>query len=239
MARARKHPEQLTLRKVVPEKRKKGAGRPKKGKFASERHKTRPELTGREPGLCTVRVRRGSASLRRGAIYQAIRRALRKAINRADFRVIHFSIQSNHLHLVAEADHKMALARGMQGLLISAARHINRAWRRSGTVFPDRYHERILKTPRQCRNAIRYVLNNFRRHREDFAGEPSRWKIDRFSSAISFTGWKELGLGQTWAVPPDYEPLPIAAPTTWLLTLGWTRHGLIGVFEVPGSKAEL
>jgi REP element-mobilizing transposase RayT len=177
--------------------------------------------------------------LRRGAIYQAIGRALRKAIARVDFRVIHFSIQSNHLHLVAEADHKMALARGMQGLLISAARQINGAWRRSGTVFPDRYHERILKSPRQCRNAIRYVLNNFRRHREDFAGEQSGWKIDRYSSAINFAGWKELGHGNTWVVPPDYEPLPTAAPTTWLLTIGWTRHGLIGVFEVPGSKDDL
>jgi REP element-mobilizing transposase RayT len=239
MARPHKRHQQLTLRKVVPQKRKKGAGRPKKGKYASERHESRPELSGREPVLITARIRRGSASLRRGPIYRAIRRALRKAIARADFRVIHFSIQSNHLHLVAEADHKMALARGMQGLLISAARHINRAWRRSGAVFPDRYHERILRTPRQCRNAIRYVLNNFRRHREDFAGEPSRWKIDRFSSAISFAGWKELGLGQTWAVPPDYEPLPTAAPTTWLLTIGWSRHGLIGVFEIPGSKHEL
>jgi REP element-mobilizing transposase RayT len=239
MGRPRKRHQQLTLRKVVPQKREKGAGRPKKGKYASECHKARPELSGREPVLITARIRRGSASLRRGPIYQAIRRALRKAIGRADFRVIHFSIQSNHVHLVVEADHKMALARGMQGLLISAARHINRAWRRSGTVFPDRYHERVLQTPRQCRNAIRYVLNNFRRHREDFAGEPGRWKIDRFSSAISFAGWKELGPGNTWAIPPDYEPLPTASPTTWLLTIGWARHGLIGAFEVPGSKDDL
>jgi REP element-mobilizing transposase RayT len=239
MARARKHHEQLTLRKVVPQKRKKGAGRPKKGKYASERHETRPEITRHEPILITARVERGCASLRRGKIYQAVRRALRRAIERADFRVVHFSIQSNHLHMLAEADHKTALSRGMQGLLISAARHINHAWKRSGTVFPDRYHERIIKSPRQCRNAIRYVLNNWRRHREDVAGEPSNWTLDKFSSAVSFAGWKELGEGKTWAIPPDYEPLPTAQPTTWLLTTGWKRHGAISAFDVPGSKNEL
>ena len=239
MARARKHHQQLTLRKVVPEKRKKGAGRPKKGKYASERHETRPELTGREPILITARIRRGSASLRRRAIYQAVRSALRKAIARADFRVVHFSIQSNHLHMLAEADHKRALSRGVQGLLISAARRINRAWKRSGKVFPDRYHERIIKSPRQCRNAIRYVLNNWRRHREDLVGEPSNWMVDKFSSAVSFTGWKELGGGKAWAIPPEYEPLPMAQPTVWLLTIGWARHGAISAFDVPGSKNDL
>ena len=106
MARTRKHHEQLTLRKVVPQKRKKGAGRPKKGKYASQRHKVRPEITRHQPLLITARIQRGSASLRRGKIYQAIRRALRRAIGRADFRVVHFSIQANHLHMVAEADHK-------------------------------------------------------------------------------------------------------------------------------------
>jgi REP element-mobilizing transposase RayT len=236
---SRSRNEQLTLRKVVPQKRKRGAGRPKKGKYASERHKVRPTLTGREPVLITTRLRRGNASLRRGKIYEAIRRALRKAIARSDFRIVHLSIQSNHVHLVVEADDKMALARGMQGLLISAARHINRAWNRSGTVFPDRYHQRVLKTPRQCRNAIRYVLNNWRRHREDLVDEPANWRLDRFSSAIRFTGWKELGSGQAWTAPPDYEPLPTAAPTTWLLVIGWMRHGLIGAHEVPGSKQDI
>jgi REP element-mobilizing transposase RayT len=239
MVRTRSRHEQLTLRKVVPQKRNKGAGRPKQGKYASERHKTRPALTGRDPVLVTARIRRGSASLRRRKIYEAIRRALRKTIARSDFRAVHLSIQSNHLHLLVEADAKMALARGMQGLLISAARHINRAWKRSGTVFPDRYHERVLRTPHQCWNAIRYVINNWRRHREDLVGEPSNWKLDRFSSAIRFTGWKELGSGNVWMVPPGYEPLPTAAPTTWLLVIGWTRHGLIGVHEVPGSKHDI
>jgi REP element-mobilizing transposase RayT len=239
MVRVRSRHEQLTLRKVVPQKRKRGAGRPKKGKYASQRHKLRPALNGRDPVLITARIRRGNASLRRGKIYEAIRRALRKAIARSDFRVVHVSIQSNHLHLVVEADDKMALARGMQGLLISAARHINRAWNRSGTVFPDRYHERVLKTPQQCRNAIRYVLNNWRRHREDLVGEPSNWKLDRYSSAIRFTGWKELGSGKAWTAPPDYESLPTATPSTWLLVIGWTRHGLIGLHEVPGSKQDI
>src|SRR5438270_5448563 len=101
--------------------------------------------------------------MRRGHIYKAVKRALARAIQRGDFRIVHFSLQSNHLHLMAEAENKNALARGMQGFLISAARHINRAWKRKGQVFPDRYHERVIKKPFECRNAIRYVLNNWRR----------------------------------------------------------------------------
>src|SRR5947209_9630607 len=206
MARARKRHQQLTLRHVVPQKRKKGAGRPKQGKYASQEHKKRPKLSGREPVLVTARIRKGASSLRRGAVYHAIRRALRKVIARSDFRVVHFSIQANHLHLLAEADNQRALSSGMQGLLISAARNINRAWKRSGNVFPDRYHERVIRTPQQCRNAIRYVLNNWRRHREDFAGAPSNWTIDPFSTAISFRGWRELEHRPGgWPIPEGYE----------------------------------
>ena len=126
-------------------------------------------------------------------------------------------------------------------LLISAARRINRAFARQhgrprrGTVFPDRYHERVLSSPRQCRNAICYVLNNFRRHGEDRFGPARAWKLDPLSSAIRFSGWRELaGADYLFERPPDYAPLPTSLPQTWLLDVGWQRHGLIGTREVPG-----
>jgi REP element-mobilizing transposase RayT len=225
----------------------KGAGRPQiKGRLASEPHKQRPRLSGREPVLITARVSKKTSTLRRRRIYTAVRRALTTVLARQSFRIVHFSIQRTHLHLIAEADSQPALSIGMQGFLISAARRINAAIakatraRTRGTVFPDRYHERVLTKPKQCRNAIRYVLNNWRRHKEDREGLPSTWTVDPFSSAVNFGGWKELaGSDQLFGTPPGYERLPTSSPATWLLTTGWTRHGPIGAREVPGSSDRL
>ena len=248
MARARKrHLQQsLTFRKRDKNGQwrggaRPGAGRPKLKRRASEHHKARPRLTGREPVLVTVRTVGELGTLRRWRVYHAFRRALATSLAHLDFRVVHLSIQRTHVHLIAEAADHEALARGMQGLLISAARRINRAFARQhgrprrGTVFPDRYHERVLSSPRQCRNAICYVLNNFRRHGEDRSGPARQWKLDPLSSAIRFAGWRELAHGEhRFEAPPEYEVLPTSLPETWLLDVGWRRHGLIGTREVPG-----
>jgi hypothetical protein len=157
--------------------------------------------------------------------------------------VVHFTIQRTHLHLIAEAENQRALSSGMQGLLISAARRINRVLTKddgkphNGAVFPDRYHQRVLTNPRQCRNAIRYVLSNFRRHSEDWKPEAYTWLLDKWSSAVNFGGWKGLAdREQLYPIPLDYERLPTSAPRTWLLSLGWMKHGLIDEHDVPGPK---
>jgi len=218
--------------------KRRGAGRPKQGKRASERHEKRPRLTGREPILVTVRVAPAVGQLRRWRVYHAIRRALATSLSRTDFRVVHISIQRTHLHLVTEAASHVALAKGMQGLLVSAARKINAASHRRGTVFPDRYHERVITSPRQCRHAIAYVLSNFRRHREDQIGGARSWTVDPMSSAVNFGGWRELASSQhRFDVPPWYERLPTSSPETWLLRVGWERHGKIATHAVPGPVA--
>ena len=217
--------------------RRKGAGRPKRGYYASEPHKVRPRLTGREPVLITARVSKDTASLRRLSVYKAVRGALCVVLAREGFRVVHVSIQRTHLHLIVEADDQMKLSRGMQALLISAARRINACMRSRGTVFPDGYHERIIRSPKQCRNAIAYVLNNFRRHGED---RGRTWLVDPWSSAVNFDGWRELaGASALFGVPDWYERLPTSRPRTWLLSAGWTKHPPIGVREVPGPPREL
>jgi putative transposase len=53
-------------------------------------------------------------------------------------RVVHFTVQSNHLHVIAEARDAMALARGVQALSIRIARAVNRVLGRRGPVFADR-----------------------------------------------------------------------------------------------------
>ena len=106
-------------------------------------------------------------------------------------------------------------------------------------MFPDRYHERVLTSPRQCRHALAYVLNNWRRHGEDQRGAARTWVVDPLSSAVNFAGWRELaGSLRLFDVPPWYERLPTSNAQTWLLVTGWTKHALIGAREVPGSVTD-
>ena len=173
----------------------------------------------------------------RDAVFAAIRVATTTVGGHDEFRIIHVSIQRTHLHLLVEANSGRALTTGMCSFLISAARQINRAIRGSGRVF-DRYHARSLTTPREVRNCLAYVLNNWRHHGEHRHPDASRWTVDKYSTAIAFDGWKELGRGALFAVPVDYAPLVTGRPRAWLLTTGWLRHGLLGVRETPGAAGD-
>src|ERR1041384_1451809 len=187
-------PEQLVLWKPRGGKRR-GAGRPPKGKRAGAPHKERPGLNARYPVHVVLRVVAAVGSLRRRCVYQAIREATITTARREDFRIIHLSIQRTHVHLLVEADGKEALARGMQGFQISAAKQLNAAIshgrpgpRRRGTVFPDRYHAEIITSPRQARHCLSYVLSNFRKHKEDCKAPMSSWRSTGFR-----VRWRSLG----------------------------------------------
>jgi REP element-mobilizing transposase RayT len=108
-------------------KRRRGVrlGRPPKGPRSSERHKIRPELKATQPVLVTLRIAEELGRMRTRDVYRAIRWATIAVAERADCRIVHLSIQGNHLHLLVEAQDRTALARGMQAFQISAARHIN------------------------------------------------------------------------------------------------------------------
>jgi REP element-mobilizing transposase RayT len=241
MARPRKRHVQIELDLKTWGGKRKGAGRPRKGLRSSEKHQKRPRLPPGQPVHVVLRVERDLGNLRRRDMYRAIREATITALKREDFRIVHASIQGNHVHLLVEAESRTALAKGMQGFEISAARHINRAAgvrrreKRRGRVFSDRYHARILNSPRSVRNALAYVLNNWRHHLEDREGVAQHWKVDPFSTGLQFTGWKENedSLGG-FRIPPAYDGLLVWRPKTWLLREGWRRHGPISVYEVPG-----
>ena len=242
----KREPEQLALFKPRGGKRR-GAGRPPKGKRAGSPHKTRPFLPERYPVHVTLRVVPAVGALRRRRTYHAIREATLTAARREGFRIVHLSIQRTHIHLIVEAKNKTTLAVGMQGFQISAAKHLNAAIskgkpgpRRRGTVFPDRYHAVIIKTPRQARNALKYVISNWRRHEEDRPSPMSEWRIDWFSSAVMFPGWSEYGDEPfLWRGPPTYHPLWVWRPQTWLLAEGWKIHGAtISCGEVPSRPVD-
>jgi REP element-mobilizing transposase RayT len=173
----------------------------------------------------TLRARAGLPSLRAPQVFAVIEGAV-AAAHKSAFRVLHFSVQGDHLHFMVEAHDKVALARGMQGLAIRAARAVNRALGRSGPVWGDRYHARDLTTPREVRNGIVYVLMNVRKHRPSWRG------LDRCSSAPWFDGFRG-GLPAPAAARADTRHPPVTRPRTWLASVGWKRHGLIDPRESP------
>jgi REP element-mobilizing transposase RayT len=221
-----------------------GAGRKPRGARASERHRVRPVHDARRPVHVVLRVVRDVGSLRRRHAYRAFREATLVAARREDFRIVHLSLQRTHVHLLVEAHDKTALARGLQGFQISAAKQLNHflgvmrgGARRRGTVFPDRYHAEPIGSPRQARHAVNYVLNNWRKHGEDAVGEARRWRVDPFSSSLAFPDWVErVDAHFLWRGPPTYDPLMVRRATTWLLREGWKRAGTISYRAVPAAS---
>ena len=198
-----------------------GAGRKAAGR-SSVAHRRRPKIVGRHPILVTARLRPGLPTLRCGTNFAVIENAFTLGAERFGFRLVHYSVQSNHVHLIVEARDARALARGLQGLLVRSARGLNRRWSRRGAVFEAGYHARALKSPREVRNGLVYVLQNAHKH------EPRLSGIDRFSSARWFDGWRKRVL--------DPGPSPLPPASTWLLATGWRRHGTISTTERPARK---
>jgi REP element-mobilizing transposase RayT len=241
---ARKHHVQVAIEFPAGHGGKReGAGRKRGPGRRREPHVKRPTLLGRFPVHVVIRVADDVGELRTRDAYHAIRRALYASLERDNFRVVHLSIQRRHVHLVVEASDEKALANGMRALQISAARQLNQAVtietgiERKGRVFVDRYHARILKTPHEVRNAIGYVLNNWRHHGEHRRA-PAR-RVDPYSSGVNFGGWKELDDSPfLYAVPDGFSRLSTSLPHTWLLRVGWMKTPPVSVFDVPGPEAE-
>jgi hypothetical protein len=105
---------------------------------------------------------------------------------------------------------------------------------RTGRVLADRYHLRLLPTPREVRNALRYVLLNARRHAAKAVHTIARTtvRLDPASSARWFNGWSHGSWAADAAPVPDVRP--VARAKTWLLAVGWRRHGLLDPADVPG-----
>ena len=199
-----------------------GAGRKPKGGRAGVPHRRREALASRYPVLVTMKLCAGLPSLRHEGTHAEVKRALAAATGE-HFRVIEYSVLSNHLHFLAESKDGRALSRGMLGLGVRIARGLNRLWKRVGQVFPDRYHARILKTPRAVRIALIYVLQNAKKHGAWQAVLP-----DPFSSGTAFDGWRA---DRPKLAQPSLRFL--ARARTWLLNFGWRRHGLIDPREAP------
>jgi len=156
-----------------------------------------------------MRRAKGLPSLRSELVQRELREAIR-ATRREDFRIVEFSVQADHIHLIVEAESGTALSAGMKSFSVRAARRLNtRVLRRRGSLWGDRYHRRDLGSPRAVRAALVYVINNHLKHGEHEAG-----LVDECSSAPWFSGWMQR-------VEPPPEPRPTELASTWLLDRGW------------------
>jgi hypothetical protein len=157
------------------------------------------------------------------------------------FRVLHFSVQWDHVHLIVEASDERALSSGMRSIAIRVARCVNELVMRRGRLWSDRWHGRALTSPRAVRNALIYVLANFRKH----AYERLAPGVDAFSSAAAFDGWHGVATGAALprAGPPFHTAMArrvvVSESKTWLGATGWRRAGLIGVVEAPRERVRV
>lgn len=245
--RKRRRSQQLTLG-LVRVRGDRGQGRKKK-KHDYVPHTRRPFVDARHPVHVSTRVVGGLPSLRGRTLWAAVRRGFvfgrlfglvfgGTKHETEIFRIVHFSVGGRHIHLLCEARDRRALSRGIQGFKIRVAKAINRALGgRRGAVFTDRYHERIITNPTQCRHTLAYVLLNSRHHAFKNAASFPENRVDPCSSATCFDGWT-VARPRPWANAPPTDTdgeATVAAPTTWLLRGGWKR----GSGTVVGRRALL
>ena len=191
-------------------------------------HRMRPMHCHRHPVHATLKRARLLPSMREECLFLALRRALARTA-RSWFRVLQFSVQADHVHMIVEARDKPSLSRGMTGLSVRLARALNRALDRRGTVWGERFHSRALRTPREVRNGLIYVLMNRRKHTATDSSPPMKG-FDVCSSAWWFDGWVHP--------PSSGPPFPMDVPPvltaeTWLAATGWRFYGLIRPDESP------
>ena len=217
------------------------------GERAKTPHRALPAHDARHPVHATLRS--SFRPLRSQHVFPTLRIALARANRREPrrFRIVHYSVQWDHLHLVVEASDKRALSFGLRSVAIRIARYVNALLNRKGALWADRWFGRALTSPRQVRNAFAYVLANFRKH----ARRAPQSGIDTFSSGASFDGfrgWLPEHGAPPWAgrAPPPFDSAvseadridsTVSPAVTWLARTGWRRHRLIALDEAPARDA--
>ena len=182
------------------------------------KHRKRDEIHAGLAAHVTLKVGRHVPSLRRRRVLAELEGCFRAAKNRFGFRLLQYSVMSNHLHLIVEADDRRALSRGMQGLGIRLAKAIQRLFGLRGQVFRDRYFARVLRTVQAAFKALRYVLQNARKHGVRLPpGEYDPYSSARFCQQCDGKPWTHPRLPVHWPnlgmyhsmghpVGPDHVP---------------------------------
>ena len=154
----------------------------------------------------TARLRPEVWNLRTHRCFRALRRSFERGCRRFGFRLVHFSVQGNHVHMVVEAPDPQSLARAMKGLEVRMARALNKVMNRRGPVFADRCHSHLLRSPRETAHAVRYVLENWSVH-----ARREGWSISAGVDPYCSTAFHGC------------EPPLVAEPLWWMLRVGVAR----------------
>lgn len=221
---------QLSLSLLLPKKRRRTGPKPRVERTGFAVHRARPAHDFRHPVHVTIRRVRLAPDFRteciRAVVLHELSRARAKGV-----RVVQYSIQSDHVHLIVEGADAADLSAQMRTLFSRVAMMVNQAAGRRGSLFRDRHHRHALKTPREVRNALVYVLFNARKHQRDHAAEAQALHDapDPCSSAPWFRHWAadarpppELVRAVLAGLPAE---APVTASSTWLGEAGWARAG--------------
>lgn len=165
--------------------RRPNAGRKPLGKRSGVPHRSRERFERLTPLHVTMRMAKHVWNLRSWRSFRKIELALKRAKERFETRIIHFSIQGNHVHFIIECADTTSLHRAMKGLAVRIARKMNDLMGRKGRVIGDRYHSRVLQSERAAKIAIRYVRDNHVKHKTTI---PGSWKLD----SDPFSSWSKL-----------------------------------------------
>jgi hypothetical protein len=222
-------PKQLALPIVMHGGRRKGAGRKRTKERTTVEHVERPTFKPENPVQGTMRLCDGLPSLRERPAWAVVVRVMRALRGRAGFRVVHYSVLWNHIHAIVEADCHAAFVSGMRALTIRLARALNAQFGRTGKSFDHRYDAIALTRPLHVRNALQYVLLNARKHAGERGERYAEDWIDPRSTGVLFDGWAKP---PTLACVKDFGNAPAQ---TWLLCVGWRKHGLIRLDAIPGN----
>lgn len=229
--------------------RREGAGRKPKGEKAGPSHLKREPLDPRYPALITWQIKPGLCDLRTRRCFAQILESFIRIQEQFPFRIVHYSAQNDHLHLLVEGSDNRLLSRSMQGLSIRIAKAINREIGRKGKIFADRYRSLVLKTPSEVRRGIECVLKDVMRHNRGKKVFPPGW-VDPFSSAVFFFE-PEITREETPRQPQKEDPKWIAEflrlraklgrwevspPKTALLRAKWRKAGDIDRITIPEKK---
>ena len=194
-------------------------------------------MTRRTPVHLAIRVRKKTWKLRAKRCFRIVRAALIAASRKLRFRIVHYAILGNHLHLIAEGDDTYAVSRAMRGLSIRIARRLNKLMGRRGKVIDERYMLRVLHDARAVFEATRYVLNNYRKHAVEWDERPARDWIDPCSSARWFAHW-------AYQPARSRDPCPelergIVEPLSEVWAEVWSPFGVIEPSFVPSSPKSI
>jgi REP element-mobilizing transposase RayT len=140
----------------------KGAGRPAIND-PGIRHRERPILTKPTSLHLTVKILRAKAKLKNKIILSILKRSIMNA-RKKGLRVIHYSLEYDHIHLLIEADDNFILGKGMQAFGVTFSKALNRMRKMRGAVYKHRYHFRKIIGARQLKNVLNYLFTNGLKH---------------------------------------------------------------------------